>query len=66
MVLTLQLFQEGLRCTLMILIPYTYILNPFYSKIKISKFLVENSTIIAYKINNLIFQIVDVLHIKKK
>ena len=67
LVLPIQLFQDGLRCTLMILAPLPYILKPIlFPNPNFEKFLLKNTTIIAHEINNLRLQILEALHIRTK
>ena len=67
LVLPLQLFQDGLRCTLMILAPYPYILKTHsIPESNFRKILVENTTLIAHEINKLRLQILEALHMKIK
>ena len=62
LVLLLQLFPDGLQCTLMILAPLPYMLKP----ILFPNPNFENTTIIAREINKLRREILEVLHRKIK
>ena len=67
LVLPLQLFQDGLWCTLMIVAPWPYILNPIlFPNPNFEKILIEDTTKIAYEINKLRLQTREALHIKIK
>ena len=64
LVIPLQLFLDGLQCTLMILA--LHLKTHSIPKSKFQKILVENTIIIAHKIDKLRLQILDALHIKTK
>ena len=65
LVLPLQLFPDDLQWTLTFRSIDFHLKNHFIPKSKFRKILVENTTIIAYKIDKLRLQILEALHIKK-